>query len=523
MDPVLTTAEMRAFDRYAITDVGIPSIVLMENAGRGTVELMATMYAPLQGKSAVVVCGSGNNGGDGLVVARHLAIRGLKVTAIVLGRPKDLKGDVRTNYESLAAISKSRQCQIRILTNNTSQSLSVLPQTDFTIDAVFGTGFRGKIEHRYRKIIDWINGRQGVRISIDIPSGINGDTGEAESSAVRAHLTTTMAFKKIGLLVGRDRTYAGCYKVVDIGLPTTVLSSSRVRTWEVHASDIRSILPKRSLKAHKYSVGKVFVLAGSMGFTGAAAMTSTSVLRSGAGAAVLGTPDSVFSVLAKKLTEVIVRPLASTPEGTLSSKAIADIASHSTWANVILLGPGLSRNLETKNLVRQIVRESSTSILIDADGLNALAEDPTCLTRGKRRAVILTPHAGELALLMGMTAEDVNRDFVEVARAAARRYRAIIVAKGSPTVTASPDGSVYINSTGNPGMATVGTGDVLAGCIAGLWAQGMEPLHAAYGGVFIHGLAGDRASITYGVRSMIATDVQELLPQAMMDVEGGVA
>ncbi|MBI4547896.1 MAG: NAD(P)H-hydrate dehydratase [Ignavibacteriae bacterium] len=525
MEIVVTSAEMRACDRYAIEKLKIPGLILMENAGRSVVERMEKHYGSLSGKSVIVFCGKGNNGGDGFVVARHLYNRGANVLIIIVGRAREIKGDARVNYETIKKMTQSlpkNDIRLSRIEVTSAKKLNKLPQANFLVDALFGTGFSGAGRGVYKDVIEKMNTLEGTRISIDIPSGVNADNGVVENVAVKANLTVTMGLKKIGLIIGKGKEHAGAVEVADISMPREVIEKTASQTFIISVEDVRGVLPKRSFDAHKHSVGKIFVLAGSRGLTGAAAMTSSSAMKAGAGAVILGTPSSVYPILAKKLTEVMVEPLDETSEGSVSLSAYEQIQKHVRWADVVIVGPGLSRDSETQQLVWKIVSTIDKPLLIDADGLNALAENILVLKRHKSKDVIITPHTGELSRLIGLPSEDIERNRVEIARTVAEQFKLTLVLKGAPTVTASERGEVYINSTGNPGMATAGSGDVLAGLIGGLWAQGMTRTDAAYAGVFIHGLAGDMARDTYGEKSLMAMDIQSYLPEAIQRVERSV-
>jgi ADP-dependent NAD(P)H-hydrate dehydratase / NAD(P)H-hydrate epimerase len=354
---------------------------------------------------------------------------------------------------------------------------------------------------------------------VDIPSGINGTTGVMENCAIRADVTVTFGCLKSGLLCNQGRGLVGSVRVVDIGIPRMISEDKRLQTFLVEKSDVRRILPKRSMHAHKYSVGKILVLAGSKGLTGAAALCCVSALRAGAGAVVLGTPDSVYPILARKLTETMVLPLPATSAGTLSLTALDTIREKLSWADVLVIGPGLSLNPETQQLVLKILLEYRGKTLIDADGLNALAVHGVHKLRSSRAQFILTPHVGEFSRLTGLTSIEVEHRRIETACALAKKIDATFVLKGVPTVTASQDGNCFLNSTGNPGMATAGTGDVLSGIIAGLWAQGMSDVEAAWVGVYLHGLSGDIVAKKIGERSLVANDIIEYLSAALQGVE----
>lgn len=521
MEVVVTSAEMQACDRFAIQKLKIPGIVLMENAGRGVVEAMERLYGPLSGKSALIFCGKGNNGGDGFVVARHLHSIGIKVTVILVGRQQDLKNDAKTNYVSIKNIARSfpKSNMLQLVELKSKRALDVLPQTDFIIDALFGTGFSGNIKGLYADVIKWVNSRKAVKVSIDVPSGINADNGDVESVAIKADFTVTIELKKVGLITYKAMDYTGKIEVVGIGIPQQVTNAFKSNMFIVKSEDVGQVLPRRSLQVHKHSVGKVFVLAGSRGMTGAAAMAASSVMRAGAGAVILGTPASVYPILAKKLTEVMVVPLPETTEGTLSLNAYDMLLKHIQWSDIVIIGPGISRNSETKELICRITNECGKPLLIDADGLNVLSEKNNALKKHKSKEIIITPHIGELSRLMGIPVEEIERNRIEIVKQAAQQFKLTVVLKGAPTVTATEIGEVYINSTGNPGMATAGSGDVLSGLIGGLWAQGMSRIAAAYSGVFIHGKAGDLAKRQYGEKSLMATDIQQLLPQSILEIE----
>jgi hydroxyethylthiazole kinase-like uncharacterized protein yjeF len=512
---------MRFSDRHAIQRLKIPGVLLMENAGRGTVDRIQKHFGGVANRSFTILSGKGNNGGDGFVIARHLYLRGARVSVALLGNPQDLTNDAKVNYLSLSSIAKQskRSGMLRLCSVRSTRSLSVLPKTEFVIDAIFGTGFSGAVQGFYAGAIKWINAHPGKKISVDIPSGVDADTGGVANLAVMADFTVTMAMMKIGLVVGKGKSCAGIVEVTDIGSPGITQDVKKHFCFLVEGSDVARSLPLRPLDAHKHSVGKIFVLAGSRGLTGAAAMTSASALKSGAGTVILGTPASVYPILARKLTEVMVEPLPETHEGSLGLSGFSSIQKHISWADVVILGPGLSRNPETKELVWKIVSGCDTKLLIDADGLNNLAEKMSVLKQRRNREIVITPHTGEFARLSGLSSGEVEGRRVEVARAFARRYACTVVLKGAPTATAGEDGTVFINSTGNPGMATAGSGDVLSGMIGGLWAQGMARTDAAFSGVYLHGLAGDVARDRFGEKSLTATDIQHAIPDAIRSTE----
>jgi hydroxyethylthiazole kinase-like uncharacterized protein yjeF len=515
MEMVATSREMQKCDSFAITKCRIPSIVLMENAGRSVADVIEKILGFVPGKSIYILCGKGNNGGDGLVVARHLYNRGAMVRVFLTAARRELHGDPRTNLDALDhPLQGGSRARLRILERVSADGLRRQPRPDLLVDALFGTGFSGAVKGEYARIITWINGSDVPVVAVDIPSGVSADNGKVESIAVRANMTVTMGLRKLGLLVHQGRECAGSLHVADIGIPSSVYERSGIQTWFVQRQDVRKLLPRRPLSAHKHSVGKIFVIAGSRGLTGAAVMSCRSAMRAGAGAVVLGTPRSLLPIVAKRLTEVMPHPLEETVDQTISLKAWKTIDRFVRWCDIVVLGPGLGRNKETDELILELIAAVKKPMLIDADGLNALASNPRVL-KSRKADTILTPHAGELSRLTGLTSEEIEANRVEVARQKSKSFNAVLVLKGGPTVTATPKGDVFINGTGNPGMATAGAGDVLSGTIAALYGQHLSAAEAAIAGVFLHGLAGDLAKEKYGEMSLVATDIIGELPHAI--------
>jgi NAD(P)H-hydrate epimerase len=519
MQILTSPMQMQLVDRAATRRFRIPGIVLMENAGRAFVDHLEKAVHGVEGKSVVVVCGKGNNGGDGFVIARHLLNRGASVSVVLLTRKAAIRNDAAAHLKILLAFAPHVPDRLVIRESPGSFRSPSAGNPDIIVDAIFGTGFDGIPSGVYTSAITWINRQRAFVASVDIPSGVHGATGDAEGAAVRADLTVTMGAAKIGHFLGKGSELSGRVEVVDIGLPHIPVKSAEKPLCLVEEKDIFSLLPRRPRNAHKYSVGKVFVLGGSRQFTGAPALAAQAALRSGAGAVVLGVPSSIHPVLSRKLNEVIVQGLDETPDGTLSSGSHDAIASRLSWADAVVLGPGLGRNPETDRLLLDLYRTCPRPMVIDADALTAIA---SLAKPALRRAgpAILTPHAGEMGRLLGKDSAEVERTRLDCALEAARKFHAVVVLKGAPTITCSPAGERVLNATGNPGMATIGTGDVLAGLIAGLVAQGLPPFEAAYAGVFLHGRAGDFAAEQYGERSLLASDVLNNVSRAVKTIEG---
>ncbi len=514
MLPVFTSSEMRECDRIAIEDLGIPGIVLMENAARGAVDAMEREFGPLAGKKILFLCGKGNNGGDGFAMARHCLNRGASVDALCAASLDEIRGDALANLSILRAMHPAG---VRRAESIDAIRASLAEKPDIVVDALFGTGLASGVAGFAAEIVSAVNESALPVFAVDIPSGVNGDTGRVETVAFRARATGTMGALKRGHLFGRGRECSGRVTVVDIGMPRATLAEKGRNTALAERSDILPVIPRRPFDAHKFRCGKVFLFAGSRDYTGAAAMASESALRTGAGMVYLGIPESLLHTMSLKLTEVISIPLPETPEGGFSPASVDEAARRTNEATVAVIGPGIARQAETLDAVRELLPRARSPLVIDADALFAIAADVEIL-RKVEAPCVLTPHAGEFARLVGKKASEIEEDRVEYARHFARSFGLVLVLKGAPTVTASPEGRVVINPTGNPGMASAGMGDVLSGVIAGLIAQGAAPFEAAYAGVYIHGLAADNAALAAGMHGLAATDVQRYIPETMLSL-----
>jgi NAD(P)H-hydrate epimerase len=518
MQLLATAEQMQEFDRSAIKGLSIPGLLLMENAGRSFVDLLECAIGPVARKEITVLCGKGNNGGDGFVIARHCAIRGAQVVVTLLARPGELKGDAAANFAPLKAMAANRNSGIRIETPSGGGKLRIKAHK-IVIDAIFGTGLTKNPAGIFASAIRWANSSGAFIAAVDIPSGVNGSTGAAADPAIRADMTVAMGLTKIGHYLSPGRELSGNLEIGDIGVPPFLFAPPAEPVWRVLDTDVARALPRRPATAHKYSVGKVFVLGGSRGFTGAPSLAALAALRSGAGAVVLGVPASIHPMLVKKLTEVILLPLPETAEGTIAPEGFDRIAERCSWADVVALGPGLGRNSATDGILLALLKKIERPVVLDADGLTAVAGSLSIL--GKRtQPTILTPHAGELGRLIGVSAEAIESRRVDIARDSAKKLKSVLVLKGSPTVTSWPRGPVCMNSTGNPGMATIGSGDVLTGVISGFAAQGMPAPEAAWAGVYIHGKGGDIAAGRLGQRSLLASDILDSIPEALQETGG---
>lgn len=519
MQPLVTPAEMQRCDRTAITRFRIPGILLMENAGRAVADHCAAIAAPLEGRRVLVLCGRGNNGGDGFVIARHLLNRGARVDVVLVCRPADMQGDARTNLQALTRLAPDRSVPLTLRTYTSTRSLAPYRHHDLLVDALFGTGFRGAVTSPAREVIAWMNGHAAITVAVDIPSGVDAGTGGVAGNAVAARSTVTMGLAKVGHMTGPGMECAGDVVVADIGIPRTVLNRARPAAFLVETADVRALLPQRPLRVHKYTAGTALIIGGSRQYTGAPILTAQAALRAGAGAVLLGIPAGIREIAAKRVLEVMLVPAPENAEGGFAPSSWDALRTSLDRADAVAAGPGLGLHPDTRAFTVRLVQDVRVPLVLDADALTMLADERSLLRR-RTRGTVMTPHTGELSRLTGETPEAIDADRVGAARRTARRFNAVVVLKGPGTVTASPEGRVVVNPTGNPAMATAGSGDVLTGLIASLAAQGLGPFEAAYAGVFIHGLAGDRALARRGGGTLIAGDISAEIPQALAALSG---
>ncbi len=513
---VSTAFEMRNIDRVCMEEIGLPGIALMENAGSSIAIAALEMLRESNGKSVSVVAGRGNNGGDGFVVARHLANYGVRVKVFLLAEKEKISGDAKTNLEVLERIDLSPK---EITSEEELEQIrSSLVHSDLIIDALLGTGIKGEVRGLFAPAIKLINEMPRPVLSVDIPSGLDTDRGSPLGVCVKADRTVTLGLPKRGLVVYPGASYVGKLSIAHIGIPAKLLNSEEIKVELVDEEMVRSIIPTRADDAHKGSCGRVLVVAGSVGLTGAAAMASTAALRSGAGLVTLALPESLNDLMEVKVTEVMTYPLPETSSRSLSYKALDKIMNLADKSSVLALGPGLSTAEDTVKLVQELVQRINLPLVIDADGLNAFAGRRDLLKRIKA-PLVLTPHPGELSRIIEIDISEILADRIEIGRNTAEELSATLVLKVPRTITATPEGKAFINPTGNSGMATGGTGDVLTGIIAGLIAQGVNPTSAAIAGVYIHGLAGDLAACEKGKLGMIAGDLLEKVPEAINGLE----
>ena len=507
---VVTAHTMQEIDKQAIEEFGIPGLTLMENAGRCCVEEIIAEFGLKGSNRAVILAGKGNNGGDGYVIARLLSQKGWSVKVFIIAEREQISGDAAVNLDKLPP-NMINYCphegQLPDL------HMEEIFQADVIVDAMLGTGLRSDVAGVYLEVIQLVNASGRPILSVDIPSGIHGTTGRILGDAIRAYITVTFAFAKLGHVLYPGAEHTGRLVIVDIGIPREVMDNASGYDF-LNEDSICPMLHRRDRRAHKGHFGHCLIIAGSTGKTGAAALCTNSAVRAGSGLVTLAVAESLHSIMEIKTTEAMTVPLPDSGNGHLTSSAFTAIEKLLDGKDAVALGPGLDRRPGTTALVQKLIETVTVPLVIDADALNALAEDLTVLRRKKSANVILTPHPGEMGRLLGTSIPDVEAIRISVAQEFARNYGIYLVLKGARTIIASPNGTAAINSTGNPGMATGGMGDVLTGIIASLLGQGYTGGDACRLGVFIHGYAADMVAQDKGEIGINAGDVQEMLPYA---------
>lgn len=513
MIPVATAEEMRRADRRATERYGVPGLLLMENAGRGAVDVLERVLGPVPGRRVAVVCGRGSNGGDGFVVARHLLGRGARVAVWLVGRAAEVQGDARVNLDALRRAGEAVTEAPDAAGEAFGRLRADLMAAEVVVDALLGTGVRGAATGAVGAAIEAVNAAARPVCALDLPSGLPSDGEAPAGPVIRARVTVTFGLPKLGLLLPAGAEHAGQVEVADLGVPRAWLSEG-IRAGLVEAADVRTALPRRPLDAHKGRFGHALVVAGSVGKTGAAVLACLGALRAGTGLVTCAVPASQQPVVAGQLAEAMTEPLPETAARTLSAKAVERVVELAARMAAVALGPGVGLDPETQAAVQALVRDVERPMVVDADALTALA-GRSALCRDARGPRLLTPHPGEAARLLGCDTADVQADRIASARRLAAESGAVVALKGARTVVAEPDGEIALNPTGNPGMATGGTGDVLTGIAAGLLAQGMAPSGALRAAVYLHGLAGDLAAGVRGEAGLVAGDVADALPAAI--------
>jgi ADP-dependent NAD(P)H-hydrate dehydratase / NAD(P)H-hydrate epimerase len=511
---VLNAAQMREADRQSIDEIGIPSMVLMENAGRQVVAALEAAYDDLQDRHIAVLCGPGNNGGDGFVVARTLHQRGSDVFVFVVGSLGSVKGDARLNLEILGRLG------ITVVEISDEQAwelhFSEISKCDVIVDAIFGTGLKEPLGGMLETVAADINSSGIAVIAVDLPSGLSADHAEPIGDCIRASMTVTLTAPKLPLVLPPGEARAGNIVVADIGVPPDVIENLTGPRIELLTRELsREMIHPREADSHKGDYGRVLIIAGSRGKSGAAHLAALGALRSGAGLVTVGVPASIQPVVAAMGPEYMTLALPDR-DGRLIREAVEEILE--LEQDVIAIGPGLGTGPDVTAFVEAMIERSESPLILDADALNAVAGDSDRLHTGGTRQIVITPHPGEMARLTGMSIDDVQAHRIDVARDFAGSRQIYVVLKGYRTLVATPDGKVFINPLGNPGMATGGTGDVLTGVLSAWLAQLLDAEAACKLGVYLHALAGDLAEADEGEVAMTATDLAGHLGDAVLEL-----
>lgn len=511
---ILNNSEARQVDRYTIDNLGIPGVDLMNLAGSYVAMKAKKILKHVPGSHVDIFCGTGNNGGDGFVAARQLSEWGATVNIRLAGIPDKLTGDALHFYRKCV---NKRIMISSIIEQKELPTVKQISQSDLIIDALLGTGFKGEVRGIIGELIKLINSVKRPVISVDIPSGVCGDTAQAGGIAVEATRTVTMGFLKRGLLFQPGKRLAGDIVLVDLKYPTQAFKILKNETYLIGKQIVRKLIPVIYDDTYKHQQGKVLIFAGSPGMTGAATLTSQAALRSGAGLVINAVPEGLNPVMEIKTTETLTLPLPESKTGTLCLNSLNAAKDRIEWSDVVVFGPGVSADSDAQDFGIKLLQSVKKPVIVDADGLRVFHADPDLIY--KITDLIITPHLGEFSMLSGYKIADIKANIVDIAREFVQKYPCTLVLKGAPTIVVSTDGEVAVNSTGNPSLATGGTGDVLTGLIAGLRAQKMTSFDAAISAVYFHGLAGDLGRNDYGVRGLIAGDLLNYIPKILKEYE----
>ncbi|MFB0566825.1 MAG: NAD(P)H-hydrate dehydratase [Candidatus Aminicenantaceae bacterium] len=513
---ILNSAQMKNIDRTAIEEIGIIGPILMENAGLQILEALRSKFPKPQKETIVVVAGRGNNGGDGLVVARHLFNQGCKIQVLIIGTKDKVKGDAALNL-GIAEKIGVEICEIASDEDWKHHREKVL-QSTILIDAVFGTGLSKPAEGLYVKVIEGINKSKAFKIAVDIPSGLSTDTYHIIGPCVKADLTVTLAAPKIAHVFPPAEECIGELVVADISIPLSLFDDDSLKLELVEKKSLVPYFDKRKKDTHKGTYGHLFIISGSLGKTGAAVMAAKAALKMGAGLVTVGTPRSCLSLVARSMVELMTEPLAETEEKTISHDALEKTLTLLEGKDALLIGPGISTNESTSEFVLSLIPKIKLPVVIDADGLNILASNPELL-KALEQTAILTPHPGEFARLINRSTREVLESKLELVPEFSYKYRVYLILKSYKTLISTPEGNVFINPTGNPGMATAGSGDVLSGMVASMVIQEKNLLDAILAAVYVHGLCGDIGAQRLGEKFLTASNMIRYIPRALKNME----
>jgi NAD(P)H-hydrate epimerase len=513
---VVTGERMRELDRETIERYGIPGLTLMENAGRGAAQTILKELPGLTGRGKVLVLtGTGNNGGDGFVAARHLVNSRVEATVVLLGSREKVRGDARTNLEAWEKLA-GRTPEV-LNSDELHPWCDRFNSHDLLVDALFGTGLNQEVGGIFAEAIQALNESITPKVALDIPSGIHATSGKVLGLAVKANLTITFGLPKIGQVIHPGLEYVGKLVTVDIGLPDAVVKNIPDAVTLLDPNIASGWVPRRFPDSHKGNYGHLLIVAGSLGKTGAACLAARGALKVGTGLVTVALPRSLTSIVVSGLPEAMTEPLAETEAGTISKDALSQLEKALEGKTALAIGPGVSTLPEVGEVIREVIAKSGVPILLDADGLTHLARNRSLL-KGRSSQTVITPHPGELARIFNTSPAEIQSDRIGSARRAARELEARVVLKGARTVIAEPEGEVFINPTGNRGMAQGGMGDVLTGMIGGLLAQGLSLSDASCLGVYLHGMAGDRIAGRQGPVGILASELADEIPLCLKQI-----
>ncbi len=523
MNPAFTFDEIREIEKNIITNDNIPSIVLMENAGKNSCGVLLEQYPDISDYDVYIICGKGNNTGDGYTLARHLIINEIYITVVQLVDPSELKGDALINYNVLNKILNTPDKGEIIFSYDLKffEEKNLAKNKVLFIDALLGTGIKGGLDEKFLKVINAINSLRSKNkklrvVSLDVPSGLT--SGEQINPVIKADMTISMGTYKTELLFGEGKENSGDVHVVPIGIDDGLINKyDNYNKKIIEPVDVRKIFPKRKKTSYKYSNGKVLIIGGSKGLSGAVAMSSMSALKSGAGGVVAAIPASVSKIFGGKLFEIMTLELDETAEGSIAPRQFEKLKKRINWADAVLIGPGISINEQTKEFVFELITNCRKNLVIDADALTFLSSKTELLfNRRYNNEIIITPHLGEFSRLSGLSIEDIKVNRFEILRDLAGKYSVNIVLKSETTVSCLKNGEMFINSSGNQSLATIGSGDVLSGIIVSLLAQTKDVYTALMCGNYLHGLCADLYSEKYGNKQTASPqDMIKLIPNAV--------
>lgn len=510
---ILTAKQMRQVDRRTVREFGVPELVLMENAGLRLLGFLQGTYPELSRLQLLLLCGRGNNGGDALVLARHLHNQGVPFRVVLFGRPGDVRGSAAVNLGAVQRLG------IEVLSvvgaAGWRRALPLLKRSDVVVDGILGTGLSRPVEGLLARVFQSVNRSGAEVLAVDIPSGLSGDSVDLPGPSIQATHTVTFARPKLPHVFPPARERCGTVHVADISIPAEAVAAEPDTLELLEEGQLAAGLPRRRAGGHKGDFGHVLVVAGSRGKAGAARMTALAALRAGCGLVTVAHPVSLRGRLVGSVMEAMTEELPETPSGSLAWIALPRLLKLLEGKQALAIGPGLTTDPETQRLVRAVLSRAKVPVVLDADGLNAFAGRADSLS-GAQRPLLVTPHPGEMARLVGLTSREVQGDRIRTAARFAAKRRCHVILKGHLTIIASPDGRVSVNPTGNPGMATGGSGDVLTGLLAGLLAQRLDAGTVARVGVYLHGLAGDLAAERVGEMPLLARDILSDFPRALL-------